>query len=121
MFSRFALPSSISTIVTRSAIFRFCSAVRPSTQVICTCGISLLLGIYDSPCVSLPDPSILSASHPHSFSLRRMTKPEQHSVPHSCFCFRLSTLDFQTSPSSYLFLVQPAKGPSLHKVSGGLS
>jgi hypothetical protein len=27
--------------VTRSAILRFISGVRPSTQVICTCGISL--------------------------------------------------------------------------------
>src|SRR5258708_3953398 len=40
MFSRFARPSSISTPVIRSAILRFCSGVRPSTQVICTCGIA---------------------------------------------------------------------------------
>src|ERR1700730_50852 len=40
MFSRFARPSSIRTLVMRSAIFRFCSGVRPSTQVICTCGIA---------------------------------------------------------------------------------
>src|ERR1700682_2452618 len=39
MFSRFARPSSTSTPVMRSAIFRFCSGVRPSTQVICTCGM----------------------------------------------------------------------------------
>src|SRR5258708_38106019 len=41
MFSRFARPSSIRTLVIRSAILRFCSGVRPSTQVICTCGIAL--------------------------------------------------------------------------------
>src|ERR1700719_156688 len=41
MFSRFARPSSIRTLVMRSAILRFCSGVRPSTQVICTCGIAL--------------------------------------------------------------------------------
>src|SRR5258707_10752164 len=41
MFSRFARPSSIRTAVMRSATFRFCSGVRPSTQVICTCGIAL--------------------------------------------------------------------------------
>src|SRR5712691_2828460 len=43
MFSRFARPSSISTAVTRSAIFLFCSELRPSTQVICTCGMISLL------------------------------------------------------------------------------
>ena len=32
-------------VVTRSAILRFISGVRPSTQVICTCGISHLLGM----------------------------------------------------------------------------
>src|SRR3970040_2579179 len=39
MFSRPAAPSSTSAWVTRSAILRFCSALRPSTQVICTCGM----------------------------------------------------------------------------------
>src|SRR3989338_1201547 len=39
MFSRWARPSSTSAWVTRSAILRFCSALRPSTQVICTCGM----------------------------------------------------------------------------------
>src|SRR3972149_7215115 len=39
MFSRWARPSSIRTCVTRSAILRFSSGERPSTQVICTCGM----------------------------------------------------------------------------------
>src|SRR5260370_35859958 len=38
MFSLFAFPPSINTVVMRSAIARFCSTLRPSTQVICTCG-----------------------------------------------------------------------------------
>ncbi len=39
MFSRLARPSSMSACVTRSTTLRFWSAVRPSTQVICTCGM----------------------------------------------------------------------------------
>lgn len=30
------------------AILRFCSGVRPSTQVICTCGMEFLLGFSSS-------------------------------------------------------------------------
>src|ERR1700756_826791 len=57
MFSRFARPSSINTAVIRSATFRFCSGVRPSTQVICTCGIALppdksTAAFYPTRCVS---------------------------------------------------------------------
>src|SRR6202030_3557712 len=38
MFSRLAFPSSIKTFVMRSASLRFCSGVRPATQVTCTYG-----------------------------------------------------------------------------------
>src|SRR5437763_503359 len=74
VMTQLPLPSSINTAVTRSAILRFCSALRPSTQVICTWGISLLLGIYDSPCLGLQDPSILSASRWHSFLSGRINR-----------------------------------------------
>src|SRR5260370_7226501 len=43
MFSRLARPSSSNACVMRCAILRFWSGERASTEVICTCGIRLLL------------------------------------------------------------------------------
>src|SRR6266849_1399130 len=83
MFSRFARPSSINTVVTRSAIFLFCSELRPSTQVICTCGMipllektSLAPALQDSQAFYLPlclpqipvRPVLELASHAHGDS-----------------------------------------------------